>query len=327
MGPCQGGFCAYRAACIRHEVVARHARAHDRAADGVRRAALRRHASRCCGGTICGKRCWPSRSTGEFWALAPRRPYAPTPPRIQRRGKTRRWMLEQSRRGAAAVRPANTTRIVVVGAGLAGLTAALIAAEAGAKVELVAQGQGALTLHPGWIEIGDVEALAEQPDHPYARAARVAGGRAKPDRPDRGLQAAGEAAITALGTQRAVAFTVGDVAMRGAQPCSRLMIVGFDGLARLLRRDDRRQPARCRHRRGGARHQRAGFGRQLRQLDGRPRQLARHARRARPPDRAGQAQARRRGAGRAARRCSASSRKRASRSPKRSAARCSKSRR
>jgi len=43
-------------------------------------------------------------------------------------------------------------RIVVVGAGLAGLTAALLCAEADAKVELIAQGQGALTLHPGWIE-------------------------------------------------------------------------------------------------------------------------------------------------------------------------------
>ena len=79
------------------------------------------------------------------------------------RGETRRWILRHSVGAQARCAPTNATRIVVVGAGLAGLTAALIAAEAGAKVELVAQGQGALTLHPGWIETGDVEALARRP--------------------------------------------------------------------------------------------------------------------------------------------------------------------
>ena len=64
------------------------------------------------------------------------------------------------------------TRIVVVGAGLAGLTAALTAAEAGAKVELIAQGQGALTLFPGWIEIGDALTLAEHGSIPTRKRAR-----------------------------------------------------------------------------------------------------------------------------------------------------------
>ncbi len=59
----------------------------------------------------------------------------------------------------------------MIGAGLAGLTAALTAIEAGARVELVTAGQGALTLFPAWIETGDVNALAANADHPYAKAA------------------------------------------------------------------------------------------------------------------------------------------------------------
>ncbi len=97
----------------------------------------------------------------------------------------------------------------MVGAGLAGLTAALIAAEAGAKVELVAQGQGALTLHPGWIEIGDVERAGAAAGSSLRPRERVAGGGVGLIDRIAGLQAAGDQAITGLGTRRQIAYTVG----------------------------------------------------------------------------------------------------------------------
>ena len=73
---------------------------------------------------------------------------------------------------AHACVPRQNARIVVVGAGLAGLTAALMAPKRARKSKLVAQGQGALTLHPGWIETGDVDALAQDADHPYRTRGR-----------------------------------------------------------------------------------------------------------------------------------------------------------
>lgn len=72
------------------------------------------------------------------------------------------------------------TDVIVIGAGLAGLTAGALAVRAGASVRLIAQGWGQQMVTPGWISVwdhaeGDVLAAAAQmaaaqPDHPYARA-------------------------------------------------------------------------------------------------------------------------------------------------------------
>src|SRR5690606_28831474 len=113
-----------------------------------------------------------------------------------------------------ATRDRRGPRIVVVGAGLAGLMAALTAAEAGARGALVAFGQGALTLHPGWIEVGDVAALAAQDGHPYAHAHdALSDGLSRLDRalPLTASPIAGAPllAITASGRPRPVAYGAG----------------------------------------------------------------------------------------------------------------------
>ncbi len=159
MGPCQGGFCAFRAACIRHETL------HDTPEHTTK--LLSEFVERRFGGmkpllwghnlrqALLAEHIY-GRTLGLFGNEAVQTlPHFsnPSPPAPLPQGEGRK------------------ARVVVVGAGLAGLTAALVAVETGAKVELVTQGQGALTLHPGWIEIGDVESLAKNADHPYARAA------------------------------------------------------------------------------------------------------------------------------------------------------------
>lgn len=68
--------------------------------------------------------------------------------------------------------------VVVVGAGLAGLTAGIALADAGARVELVARGHAATHWSPGGIDVAalagmhstaaGVERLAALPGHPYA---------------------------------------------------------------------------------------------------------------------------------------------------------------
>jgi glycerol-3-phosphate dehydrogenase subunit B len=76
------------------------------------------------------------------------------------------------------------TRVVVVGAGLAGLAAGLRLAQGGASVSVVSAGNGGLRLSPGTVDVlgyapdrvDDVaEAVARlaaaQPAHPYARLA------------------------------------------------------------------------------------------------------------------------------------------------------------
>jgi glycerol-3-phosphate dehydrogenase subunit B len=76
------------------------------------------------------------------------------------------------------------TGVVVVGAGLAGLAAAIRLAQGGAAVTVVAKGAGGLHLSPGTIDVlgyapDRVEVppdalppfLADRPDHPYARLA------------------------------------------------------------------------------------------------------------------------------------------------------------
>ncbi len=77
------------------------------------------------------------------------------------------------------------TRVVVIGAGLAGLTAALRLAEGGARVTVVATGSGSLPLSPGTIDVmgydegGRVDAPAAavaalaHSGHPYAQVSHV----------------------------------------------------------------------------------------------------------------------------------------------------------
>lgn len=70
--------------------------------------------------------------------------------------------------------------VIVIGAGLAGLTAAVHAVRAGARVRLIAAGWGQQMVTPGWISVcdrADDDVIAEvrgyaalHPDHPYALA-------------------------------------------------------------------------------------------------------------------------------------------------------------
>jgi glycerol-3-phosphate dehydrogenase subunit B len=72
------------------------------------------------------------------------------------------------------------TDIIVIGAGLAGLTAAVHAVKAGATVRLIAQGWGQQIVAPGWISVcdrADDDVIAEvrgyaalHPEHPYGLA-------------------------------------------------------------------------------------------------------------------------------------------------------------
>jgi glycerol-3-phosphate dehydrogenase subunit B len=72
------------------------------------------------------------------------------------------------------------TDFIVIGAGLAGLTAAVHAIKGGASVRLIAQGWGQQLITPGWISVcdrADDDVIAEvrgyaalHPEHPYALA-------------------------------------------------------------------------------------------------------------------------------------------------------------
>ncbi len=58
---------------------------------------------------------------------------------------------------------------VVIGAGLAGLSAGIGLAEAGARVFVAGKGMGATHWAHGGVDVGDVEALSRRRGHPYAR--------------------------------------------------------------------------------------------------------------------------------------------------------------
>jgi len=74
--------------------------------------------------------------------------------------------------------------VIVIGAGLSGLLAAVHAVKRGARVRLIANGWGQQIVSPGWISVfdradGDVLAAAQDytvahPDHPYALAGQEA---------------------------------------------------------------------------------------------------------------------------------------------------------
>ena len=154
MGPCQGGFCTYRATGILHGLGD---------ADAERAGGLLHDVPPA---PLAGPRAHPLR-----------RPDAPgVPGRLDLPG--------HARRGAPArddARAPGMTRIVVVGAGLAGLVAGVRLAQGGARVTVVATGAGGLHLSPGTIDVlgyapervdepaPALERLvAERPGHPYA---------------------------------------------------------------------------------------------------------------------------------------------------------------
>jgi len=70
--------------------------------------------------------------------------------------------------------------LIVIGAGWAGITAAALALDKGAKVRLIAQGIGSPLVTPGWISVWDSQRenwqeavtrlVARVPDHPYTLA-------------------------------------------------------------------------------------------------------------------------------------------------------------
>ncbi len=122
MGPCQGGFCIYRATGIMHGV------------DGLTRRAGRRGAAGFPAGALEGRLADPVRR--------------PAPPDAARRLDLPR----RARRGApAGVRTAERLRYdaVVIGAGTAGLAAGIRLAQAGASVCVLAKGVGSTHLAPG----------------------------------------------------------------------------------------------------------------------------------------------------------------------------------
>lgn len=95
--------------------------------------------------------------------------------------------MNNTRNSPTCGRPqAINSDIIVVGAGLAGLTAALVAAQAGKNVTLLAAGAGALSIGSGCIDVlgyvngkavqGDpLDAIAQlPPDHPYQLIGRPA---------------------------------------------------------------------------------------------------------------------------------------------------------
>lgn len=192
MGPCQGGFCAFRAAGICHE--------YRTETPEKTRALLGEFVERRFGGMkplLWGhnlrQALLAEQIYGRIVGVSSQSPAKASTP------FTRLPVPSHAQ---------EQRRVVVVGAGLAGLTAALVAAEDGAKVELVALGQGALTLHPGWLEIGDLAGLSAQPSHPYAHAGdALAAGLSAIDRVV-SLHPAAQG-VTSFGSLRPIAYTVG----------------------------------------------------------------------------------------------------------------------
>ncbi len=140
-------------------------------------------------------------------------------------------------------------RVVVIGAGLAGLTAALRLAEGGADVTVVAKGSGSLHLSPGTIDVlgyaperveAPREALAAlleaRPGHPYARVAgaledalawfadRVPGMRYTGDGPRNLLLP------TAVGVPRPTALAPASMAAADVRGGGRFVAVGLAAL-------------------------------------------------------------------------------------------------
>ncbi|MFN8377978.1 MAG: anaerobic glycerol-3-phosphate dehydrogenase subunit GlpA [Anaerolineae bacterium] len=223
MGPCQGGFCAVRAAGICHD--------HLRPEVAETASLLAEFAERRFGGVrplLWGHNLRQALLAEQIYGRVvgltdtpptPQTTPEPAPPPADRR-----------------VNGGVPPRLVVIGAGLAGFTAALAAQEWGARVELVTFGMGRFTLMPGWIETGDVAALSANSEHPYHHSAdHLAAGLGVIDRAA-GLKRIGAHAVTAIGRQRPVAFAAGG-ALHPLTSEDRVLVVGIeewrDSFARL----------------------------------------------------------------------------------------------
>lgn len=220
MGPCQGGFCSYRAAGVRHLAL--------RDQPEHTRALLEEFVERRFGGVrplLWGhnlrQALLAEHIYGRIIGLAAQ-PAEQTITAFPRDTDETALVSKRLKDEVSGRRP----RVVIVGAGLAGLTAALVASQAGARVEVVAQGQGALTLHPGWIEIGAVEALSARADHPYRHAVgSLAAGLSALDRVIP-LERGPLNALTALGRPRPVAYAAGG-STRTLIPGERVLVAGI----------------------------------------------------------------------------------------------------
>jgi glycerol-3-phosphate dehydrogenase len=231
MGPCQGGFCAYRAASVRHTFL-KDTPTHTRELLGeyierrfggmkpllwghnLRQIMLNEHLY----GRVLGL--MPQMdSVGAGHAL----------PAVQHdtisdgRGVPRPYTAPRGGEGNPM-----PPRVLVVGAGLSGLMAGLAAQAQGAVVEVIGMGQGALTLHPGWIEVGDVDALAADEKHPYHHAhASLADGLALLAQ-HVPLHDAGGFGITGMGTKRTVAYGAG-IHLAPIATDAQVLVVGVEG--------------------------------------------------------------------------------------------------
>src|SRR5690606_23714341 len=87
---------------------------------------------------------------------------------------------------------------------------------------------GALSLYPGWIEIGAVPDLAREQAHPYYLTQSALGTGLALLQQLKGFQVGPFNAVTALGRQRSVAYALGGT-LAALGPKDEVLIVGFAG--------------------------------------------------------------------------------------------------
>jgi len=215
MGPCQGGFCAYRAAAIRHEML--------NESPANTRSILSEFIERRVGGMkalLWGHNLRQALLSEQIYSRILGLSAQPTPVSAPTFSPDD-FPFEQ--------RVSGKPRIIVIGAGLAGMTAALAALELGAQVEIVAFGQGSWIAMPGWLETGEVEQLAALPDHPYhiTSIQSLRAGLALLERCI-GLNGARSYGLTLSGITRSASFTPFSL-NHPLSANSRVQVIGFEG--------------------------------------------------------------------------------------------------